>query len=204
MQKVYVFDFDGTLTTRDSFISIIRYSKGNMKCFLGLLRFSPLLVLMKLHLYPNYKAKQKVFSHFFKGWNIDDFNDMCIDFAFEYKHILRIKGIMELYKAMTSGSKVLIVSASIDNWVIPFFYDDGVYDYNEDGPVQVLGTKIEVKDDLITGRFLTPNCYGKEKVNRIKGVLPDRSSYELIAYGDSRGDREMLKYADKGYYKPFR
>ena len=31
-----------------------------------------------------------------------------------------------------------------------------------------------------------------------------RSQYEIEAFGDSRGDKEMLAFADKGHYKPFR
>ena len=84
----------------------------------------------------------------------------------------------------------LIVSASIDNWVQPFFPH-----------VKVLGTQIEVKDGRLTGRFLTKNCYGQEKVNRILALYPDRNTYHLIAYGDSRGDKELLAFADEAYYQ---
>ena len=68
----------------------------------------------------------------------------------------------------------------------------------------VLGTKVETRDGRLTGRFATPNCYGPEKVRRIREVFPDRDNYHLTAFGDSRGDKEMLDYADQGYYKPFR
>lgn len=60
--RIYAFDFDGTLTTKDTLIEFIRFSKGRVRLFLGFLLFSPLLILMKLHLYPNWKAKQRVFS----------------------------------------------------------------------------------------------------------------------------------------------
>ena len=68
----------------------------------------------------------------------------------------------------------------------------------------MLGTKVETRDGRLTGRFATPNCYGPEKVRRIREVFPDRDNYHLTAFGDSRGDKEMLDYADQGYYKPFR
>lgn len=67
MKKIYAYDFDGTLTSHDSFLAFIRYACGAWAFWLGLLRYSPWLILMKLHLYSNGKAKQKVFSHFFKG-----------------------------------------------------------------------------------------------------------------------------------------
>ena len=48
--RIYAFDFDGTLTTKDTLIEFIRFSKGRVRLFLGFLLFSPLLILMKLHL----------------------------------------------------------------------------------------------------------------------------------------------------------
>jgi phosphoserine phosphatase len=67
-----------------------------------------------------------------------------------------------------------------------------------------VGTQIEIKDGLLTGRFLTKNCYGQEKANRILALYPNRSEYHLTAYGDSRGDKELLAFADESHYKPFR
>ena len=71
MRKIVAFDFDGTLTTKDTFLAFIRYACGSQAMLWGFLRYMPLLVLMKLHAYPNHKVKQKVFSYFFKGMPID-------------------------------------------------------------------------------------------------------------------------------------
>ena len=193
MKKIYAFDFDGTLTTKDTLLEFIRFAKGTLAFGLGFLRYTHLLVLMKLGFYPNWKAKQKVFAHFFKGMSIDDFDALCQEFAASSKHLLRPKGIEAINKAQSEGSEVLIVSASIDNWVQPFFAN-----------VKVLGTQIEVVDGKLTGRFLTKNCYGQEKVNRILALYPNRQDYHLTAYGDSRGDKELLAWADESYFKPFR
>lgn len=65
--QIHAFDFDGTLTRRDTLLEFIRFAKGNKAFLLCFLRFSPLLVLMKMGLYPNWKAKQRVFSYCFKA-----------------------------------------------------------------------------------------------------------------------------------------
>ena len=198
MRKIYAFDFDGTLTTKDTLLEFIRFAKGSGQMFRGFLLFSPLLLLMKLHLYPNWKAKQQVFSYFFKGMHIDDFNALCIHFAEQNKHLLRPAGIEKVRLAIEEEqATVLIISASIDNWVRPFF--DEI-----DKKIQVLGTQIEIKGGRLTGQFTTKNCYGQEKVNRLTALYPHREVYELIAFGDSRGDKKLLDFADKGFYKPFR
>ena len=193
MKQIVAFDFDGTLTTKDTLIEFIRYACGTRAFLFGFLRYAHLLVLMKLGLYPNWKAKQKVFAYFFKGMTIEDFNTLCQAFAASSQYLLRPAGIKAIQQAQNEGAEVLIVSASIDNWVQPFFAD-----------VKVLGTQIEVIDGKLTGRFLTKNCYGQEKVSRIQALFPDRKDYHLTAFGDSRGDKEMLAFADESYFKPFR
>ena len=186
--KLFAFDFDGTLTTRDTLLEFIRFACGTMRFLLGFLLYSPLLVLMKLRLYSNGKAKQRVFAHFFKGMTISEFDALCQDFVSTHRHLLRPEVVSQLEQALSEGAEVLIVSASIDNWVQPFF-----------PKVKVLGTQIEVIDGRLTGRFLTPNCYGQEKVRRILALYPKHSEYHLTAFGDSRGDREMLAFADEAH-----
>lgn len=193
MKKIYAFDFDGTLTTRDSFLEFIRYVCGNWAFCKGILRYSPLLVLMKIGLYPNWKAKQKVFAYFFKGMPLKDFAQQGRLFALDRQHLLRPQGVDMVKQAQAEDAEVLIVSASIDYWVQPFFPE-----------VKVVGTQVEVEDGCLTGRFLTKNCYGQEKVNRILALYPHRNEYELIAFGDSAGDKELLAFADEAHYKPFR
>ena len=188
MFKVFAFDFDGTLTTRDTLIAFIRYACGTPRFLLGFLLHAPLLVLMKLRLYSNGKTKQRLFTWFFRGMPIETFDALCQSFALSHRHLLRPETVRLLQQALSEGSEVLIVSASIDNWVQPFF-----------PTVTVLGTQIEVIDGRLTGRFLTPNCYGQEKVCRILALHPDRSAYRLTAYGDSRGDRELLAFADEAH-----
>ena len=199
-KKIYCFDFDGTLTTSDTLLEFIKYAKGRSRFLMVFLMYSPLLVLMKLHLYPNWKAKQRIFAHLFAGMRIEKFDALCRGFAEESQHLLRPKGITLLHEALVAGTQVFIVSASIDNWVRPFF------DIRNLKGVQVLGTQIEVEDGKLTGRFKSNNCYGKEKVHRIAEALKsfERSEYEIEAFGDSRGDKEMLAFADKGHFKPFR
>ena len=211
-KKIYCFDFDGTLTTSDTLLEFIKYAKGRGRFLMVFLRYSPLLVLMKLHLYPNWKAKQRIFAHLFAGMRIEKFDALCRGFAEESQHLLRPKGITLVHEALVAGAKVFIVSASIDNWVRPFF------EIRNLKGIQVLGTQIEVVDGKLTGHFKTRNCYGEEKVNRIIQTLTTtqapggdtvpqnsiRSQYEIEAIGDSRGDKEMLAFAHQGHYNPFR
>lgn len=195
--KVHAFDFDGTLTRRDTLVEFIRYVKGDkefLKCFL---RYSPQLVAMKLGLYPNWKVKRQVFSYCFAGMKEEVFNDFSTRFAQAKSSLMRPAGVEKIRSLLQDDCQVVVVSASVENWVRPFFGDLS-------DAIQFLCTRVEVKDGVLTGRFLTKNCFGKEKVARLRTLYPDRRAIELTAYGDSRGDREMLDYANEGYYRPFR
>lgn len=194
--EIHAFDFDGTLTRSDSLLGIIRHQRGTSGLMRVLILHAPKLLMMKAGQYPNWKVKQKVFRMCFGGMTLDDFNALCEDYARKQKGILRTDGMQRVDEALRRGCKVVVISASIDNWVRPFFQ-------GREG-IEIAGTQIEVVDGKLTGRFLTRNCYGSEKVARLLELYPDRKSYRLVAYGDSRGDRELLAYADEAHYHEFK
>ncbi len=189
MKTIYAFDFDGTITSRDTLLEFIRFVYGTPRMLLGFMLCLPWLILMLLRLYDNGKTKQRVFTHFFGGMGLVEFNAHCEMFAKSHGFLVRPDMERLLAQLQAEGTEIVVVSASITNWVHPFF---------EGQPIKVIGTEAEVVEGRLTGRFSTPNCYGKEKVTRFLAAYPDRSSYHLIAYGDSRGDREMLEFADDG------
>lgn len=205
-KKVYLFDFDGTLTSADTLLEFIRYACGRRRFFIGFALFSPLLVLMKLHLYPNYRAKQRLFAWYFKGMSIDNFDLVCRRFAHHNQRLMRQKALDRLREIFQNNETLCVVSASIDNWVRPFF--DNISKASR-SDFRVIGTEVEVDTDgVLTGRFRTHNCYGAEKVRRVLEAMPqlksNRDDFWVVACGDSRGDKELLEFADEAHFKPFR
>ena len=194
---IHAFDFDGTLTRRDTLIEFIRYVKGNKEFLIGFLKHLHLLIMMKLGMMPNWKTKRIIFQYFFGGMTLEKFNEYCEKFAKEKASLLRKKGMVAVNKAVMDGDQVVIISASIENWVEPFFR------FQVSNHINIIGTKIQVVDGKLTGRFLTKNCYGEEKVRRLLEQYPDRKEYKLVAYGDSRGDHALLDFADEGHYREF-
>lgn len=194
---IHAFDFDGTLTRRDTLLEFIRYVKGNKEFLIGFLKHLHLLIMMKLGMMPNWKTKRIIFQYFFGGMTLEKFNEYCEKFAKEKASLLRKKGMVAVNKAVMDGDQVVIISASIENWVEPFFR------FQVSNHINIIGTKIQVVDGKLTGRFLTKNCYGEEKVRRLLEQYPDRKEYKLVAYGDSRGDHALLDFADEGHYREF-
>ena len=191
-----LFDFDGTITTDDSLIKFIRFVIGDARFIMGIAIISPMLVAYKLKLIPNYKAKQYMLSYFFKGLSEEKF--MQVANKYSLKHIdtiLRPKAMEKIGWHKEQGHKIVIVSASIECWLKPWC------DKNN---LDLIATKLEIKDSIVTGKFLSKNCYGIEKANRVKAQYNLDDYDHIYAYGDSRGDKELLELADMHFYMPFK
>lgn len=189
-KKVAVFDFDGTLTTRDTMFDFIAFACGKLKLWLGLILFAPMIAIMFMKIIDNNRCKQILLSWYFKGLDYMTFKALGEKYAERVKVLLRGTTLRILQERIEEGCDVYVVSASIKEWVAPICRQLGVND--------VLATEFEVNSDgLLTGRFACHNCFGQEKVNRLLLVEPNREEYYLYAYGDSRGDKEMFEFADE-------
>lgn len=187
-KKIALFDFDGTLTTKDTFIEFAMYAVGKRRFMTAVARNAATLAAWKLCMLPNYKAKQKLFSTLYKGMTADEFNRKCEEFASKIDSMLHPEGYSELKRHIKDRTPVYIVSASMENWIRPWARKEGVTD--------VVATIPETDaSDRLTGRFLTKNCYGKEKLTRIRTACPEIDTLDVWAYGDSKGDDEILKFA---------
>lgn len=195
MKRLAVFDFDGTLTSKDSFLAFIRYYKGVVPFYTGMLQLLPWLLAYKLKLYPNWKAKEKVLSHFFAHTAEDAFREKGRRFARELiPRMLRPKAKQALRRHQQEGDRIIVVSASAEPWLQAWCAAEGI---------ELLATSLECREGKITGKLKGRNCYGPEKVERLKKHLPLENFEEIHVYGDSAGDRELLKLATHPNYRVF-
>ena len=195
-KTIAAFDFDGTIIKDDSLWGFLKFTVKIHKLILGLFLLSPILILYKLKLFSNWKAKQMLFSFFFKGMSLKEFNENCLNFESIITKSINADALNKILVHKEKEDEVLIVSASIENWIIPWAERHNLN--------IVIATKIDINhEDCLTGKFLTANCYGKEKVRRLIELYPQRNDYVLYAYGDSRGDKELLEFADYSFYQKF-
>lgn len=195
-RSIAFFDFDGTITTKDTLLEIFKYRHGKTKFYLGFLLNSPFLVAYKAGIISNQLAKERTLKHFFGGMKADDFNGFCEQFAREIiPSLIRKKALKEIDQLKQAGAEVVIVSASPENWLQPWCTTLNL---------PLLATQLEVNNNKITGKIKGINCHGEEKARRIKEVY-DLSAYkEIYCYGDTSGDKPMLSLATHAFYQPFR
>ena len=112
--------------------------------------------------------------------------------AVEGVHLIREAALRRLAWHKEQGHRCILISASIDVYLHPWAIDAGFDD--------VLGTQLEFDDEgVFTGRFAIEPCWGRAKVRRLESHLGALSDYTMYAYGDSRGDVDLLTVADHGF-----
>ncbi|MFT3746788.1 MAG: HAD family hydrolase [Agriterribacter sp.] len=195
-KSIAFFDFDGTITYKDTLIEIIKFSRGTQQLYKGLLALSPWLIAMKLKLFSNQSAKEKFLSYFLKNMPENVFQEKCNEFTdTRLPQLIRPLALQSINELKKKGTRIIIVSASPRNWIEPWCLKN---------KLGLISTVLETKGGKITGNIAGKNCYGEEKVNRIKEQF-DLSTYnEIFCYGDTEGDKPMLSLATSAYYKPFR
>jgi len=193
-KKLILFDFDGTLTGKDSLLEFISFSKGKLQLYLGFLMNVFNLLKYFTGRLPNWAFKEKILSYFFKGDSIELFNKQAERFALEIiPKILRPQALTTIEKYKNNGdNRIIIVSASCSNWIKAWADMLGL---------ELIATELEVKNNILTGKLGTRNCYGDEKVSRLKSYLDLSEFQTIIAYGDSHGDKEMLEIAHIKYFR---
>ena len=191
MKRYALFDFDGTITTKDTLFDFIRFTYGRSGLVKCLLLNMWNLSLYAAKLRSNEKAKEIMLATMIKGTNAAVFEEQCKRYSMErVPQIVRENTKEIIEKHLTDGETLIIVSASPENWIRPWAMKNGF--------TEVIATKLEEKDGMLTGKFASRNCYGVEKVNRLKEFFTDRQQVYITAYGDSNGDKPMLNYANHG------
>ncbi|MEO1451278.1 MAG: HAD-IB family hydrolase [Bacteroidota bacterium] len=181
---LFLFDFDGTLTREDSLFAFLKFVSTPRTYRMGFLRFAPRMVLMKLGLLDAGPVKEAFIAHFLAGKTRQEIRTLANRFYQEVlPGIMRPKAVKYLEVLASQPHRRLLVSASLDLWLQPFA---------EANKMELICTQAEFKDDVFTGKFATPNCNGPEKAKRIQAYLNVSEYDQIFAFGDSKGDREML------------
>lgn len=188
-------DFDGTITHSDSLWHFLYYSQPISRLCLGTLVFLPTVMGMYLGKVSNLEAKLDVLDFFFGGWKIERYDHICQSFAQKVlPKLLRPAAMKKLEWHRQQGHELVLVSASLVDYLQPWCQEQGM---------ELLATSLVRRNGLLVAEYAQPNCYGPEKARRIQERYNLEKYQEVYAYGNSRGDLEMLKLATHSFYQPF-
>ena len=193
-EKLAIFDFDNTITKRDTLLDFLIYIKGTGRFLYGILKCFKSLFLFKLKLISNQQSKESLLTHFFKGMALSGMITAGDIYSKKrLPEILNPEALEKINFHRERKHKLIIVSASPKYWFQKWAYSNGFSN--------IICTELENSNSTLTGRINGKNCYGNEKVKKLKMSL-NLDEYDYIyAYGDNRGDKEMLELADESYLK---
>jgi phosphatidylglycerophosphatase C len=186
---VVAFDFDGTLTRRDTLGPFLREVAGTGALLRAFAGDAPRLVLAGVGAGSRDEAKDRMLRKLLRGRHHAE----LVARGSEYATRIATNGVRpEMIERVrwhaAEGHEVAIVSASLDIYLERTAELLGI--------PTVLCSRMEVDPDgRVTGALSGGNCRGPAKLRRIRERF-GHSGYELWAYGDSAGDAEMLAAAD--------
>ncbi len=194
MKKLYCFDFDGTITYKDTMFMYLRfYDPARFR--MQFLRHVPLFILLKLKLAETEKVKKSFIGSILKGQTQEKIEKKAQQFFEQhYPKIVRENALDFIHNMDRESTRSLLVTASLDIWAKPFA---------EALQMQLVATKAEFRNGIFTGNFIGKNCNGKEKLVRIQEEIHDAKFDKIIAFGDTSGDKYMLRWANEGHYQFF-
>lgn len=194
-QTMAVFDFDGTLTYKDTFVRFLYLVLAEHKARLAACWELPLDVTRyMLGWRDNSWLKQRFMHRILRGLTDSDLSPIGIRLRNELLHRgFRPGAITELKRRTELGHRRVLLSAGLDIYLVPIARHLGFSD---------CVCSIAERDGrgALTGRLLGANCHGAEKVRRLEALIGQkRAAWHIVAYGDSAADLALMEAVDEGF-----
>lgn len=188
-----LFDFDGTVTVKDTFTAFLRFAIDRRRMLVGGVLASPVGIGFRCGVIPAAVARPVYARCAFQGTPAARVRKLGRRYATDVlPGAMRPRALERIAWHQDRGDVVVIVSASLDVYLQPWGRSLGV---------AVICTELEERGGRMTGRYMAGDCSGGEKARRVQERY-DLAAYATIyAYGDTAEDREMLALADRKYFR---
>jgi phosphatidylglycerophosphatase C len=191
---VAAFDFDGTITTADSLRDFVLYAVGRGRFATGVVRAAPWLLGLLVGLSDRGSAKARFLAATVGDIGQATLEELAHNFAVSrLAAMVRPEMLARIQEHKRLGHLLVLVSASpsiyLKHWAASTGFD------------AVLATELAFSADQFCDSLASPNCRGPQKVQRLQRWFDNHPPQTLYAYGDSRGDREMLALADYAWLR---
>lgn len=190
--QLALFDFDHTLTTRDTYAGFLRRIATPEQLARARWNIAPWLLAYRARLMSAGALRARVTRIAFEGRAHDEVLAAGEHYARDVlPGVLRADMYQRFDQHLARGHTVVVVSASLDAYLRPWCQAQGV---------ALICNALEHVDGRCTGRYAGRDV-GWHKVARITAGY-DIASFERIhAYGDSGEDKPMLALAHARWYR---
>lgn len=192
MPDLALFDFDGTLTTRETFPAFMRYAVVRPRLLAGGVLLAPVVFGYRRGWVAGNPTRASIVQMGLRGVDASHLRVQGQAFARDVlPGVLRVEAMARLAWHRERGDRVVVVSGGLDVYLAPWCAGQGV---------ELLCSVLAERGGRITG-YAGPQCVGEEKVRRVH-ALCDLQAYAAIhAYGDTHEDLAMLAMAHHRTYR---
>ncbi len=188
-----LFDFDGTITDRETMPAFMRLAVRPGRLLLGWILLLPLILGYKAKLVPGVAARAAIC--FLGFWRIPvqelEMHGRC--FAEEFlPTVLRAEAMARIDWHKARGDTVVVVSGGLDVYLRHWCKQHGV---------ELLCSALGQRGGKLTGRYLGHQCVRGEKARLVQERFPLARYPRIFAYGDTPEDHGLLALAHEPYYR---
>lgn len=188
-----LFDFDGTITTREMFPDFMRFAVTPRRLACGKVLLAPFIAGYRLGIVPGNAVRAGIVGFGFRGVPVETLRLAGEAFASDIiAGALRANAMERIRWHQAQGDRVVVVSGSLEVYLSPWCKQHGL---------ELLCSRLAATDGVLNGRYLGAQCVGREKTRRIRERYELAEYAAVYAYGDTHEDDEMLAMADHGYFR---
>ncbi|WP_201534606.1 HAD family hydrolase [Psychrobacter ciconiae] len=188
-----LFDFDGTISTCDTFTPFIKKVVPRAKLRLGYLLLLPSILAYRAGVLSGSAIRQQVVFFGLKGISKTHLDKLGKAHADTFlNRVIRPQALARIRWHLNSGDRVIVVLASLDSYLKPWCERLGV---------ELICNELAAKGDILTGKYDGGDCSGSEKARRVQALVNLEDYSTVYAYGDTVEDNELLAIADEKYFQ---
>lgn len=188
-----LFDFDGTITTRETLPDFLQLATPPRRLFWGKLLFAFPVLAYRLGLLPVRMLRTWLIRYAFAGLSRVEIESAGRRFAGDVlPGLIRadVQASIDAHRA--AGDTVVVVSGGFDVYLTPWCAAQGI---------ELLCSALEARGDRLSGRYAGAQCVGEEKARRVRARYDAGAYREIHAHGDTPEDHALLALAHRASYR---
>lgn len=188
-----LFDFDGTITTRETLPDFLRLATPPRRLFWGKVLFALPMLAYRCGLLPVRILRSWLIRYAFAGLTRAEIESAGHRFARDILPGLvrpAVQASIDAHRA--AGDTVVVVSGGFDVYLAPWCAAQGI---------DLLCSTLESHDDRLSGRYAGAQCVAEEKARRVRARYDVDAYREIHAHGDTPEDHALLALAHRASYR---
>ena len=188
-----LFDFDGTITTREMLPDFIRQATLPRRLTVGKVLLAPLVIGYRMGVVSGTVVRAAIARFCFTGMPLAMLEAHGVRFAeTALPPVIRAEALARIDWHKRQGDTIVVVSGAFDVYLRHWCHEHGL---------ALICSTLQHRNGVLTGRYQGRQCVLEEKARRVRAAY-DLSCYgRIYAYGDTKEDFGLLALAHERYYR---